>query len=109
MFMSRASLMLICISMLLTGCGSNTATAPTPARAPTMPVAFSGRVLDYRTDAPLPSANVEILLPFPDILRATTDAEGRYTLTVPKTGTYGMNVNNQINAGSLYVTGPAFR
>jgi hypothetical protein len=108
--MSRALLVLICISVLVTGCGSNTATAPTPSASPTVPVAFSGRVFDYRTEAPQSSANVSILptMQFPEFLRATTDAEGRYTLTVPKTGIYGISVNGG-STGSLYVTGPAFR
>src|SRR5882672_12751019 len=95
-------------ALLAQACGGP---ATTPSDVPTRsaePITFSGRVLDYRTEAPIASAHLTILLQFPTLLQATTDTEGRYTLTVPKTGTYAINVNGT-SAGSLYVTGDAFR
>jgi hypothetical protein len=95
-------------ALLAQACGGQ---ATTPSDVPSRsaePITFSGRVLEYRTEAPIASAEATISLQFPTLLRAMTDAEGRYALTVPRAGTYAINVNGK-NAGTLHVTGDAFR
>jgi len=102
-----------CMAVLVMGCGgNNTATTPTSATIPTptaptapvaLPVIFSGRVVDYRTGAPLPSASV-----FMSPANTHTDADGRFTATVPNPGSYSVYINARA-AGFVYVTGPASR
>ena len=104
----RTTVGMVVLAFFTAACGSNTDSITAPSSS-TVPVTFSGRVLDYQTSAPVRGANLAILLGGPNIARAQTDADGLYTLTVPKIGLYAINVNTQVNAATVYVTGKEVR
>jgi hypothetical protein len=89
------------LALTVYGCGSsNSLTGPSDAA-----VTFTGRVLDYHTDAPVTGATVSFT---PDAFSAqvvaattTTRADGRYTLTVPHTGAFTILIDGAISGMGL--------
>lgn len=89
------------------GCGESTsATGPSDTA-----VTFSGRVIEFLSQLPVAAANVG----FRPVssgwtfgpLQATTDTDGRYSLTVPYTGTFEVTVDG-VSLGTARVNGTAF-
>lgn len=98
---------ILLLTLILAACDADSVTGPSDTT-----VTFSGRVLDYHTNAPVVGAAVAYTIdPFnPDAARvtATTAADGRYTLTLPSPGSYTILLDNAI-AGQGYVTGASYR
>jgi len=75
-------------------------------------VTFSGRVLDYATQVPLCGAvvrfAVDVFTPQAPFTEAATGSDGRYTLTVPRTGIFNVLIDGAF-AGTTRVNGGLFR
>lgn len=73
---------------------------------------FTGRVLEYVTQSPVAAAAVTYTLDSPDgqsgPSRATTNPDGVYVVTVPRTGVFTVTVDGAF-AGTARVNGTAYR
>lgn len=71
--------------------------------APLNPVRFSGRVLDWSSGAGVPATSVEL-----GGVHVVTDADGRYTMTLPVPGAYDPIVAG-LSVGASHVFGASYR
>jgi hypothetical protein len=85
-----------CAIALAAGCDEG----PT---GPTVDVRISGRVLDFGTNAGVPSATVAL-----GESTTVTSADGSYSLVIPYLGTFPAAVDSRA-VGSTRVTGPGYR
>jgi len=70
---------------------------------------ISGRVIEFRTQAPLAGGRVEFTPESSTIMvSATTDAAGSYTITMPASATYVAAVNGSL-AGVAVINRPSYR
>jgi hypothetical protein len=96
------------LALTVYACGSsNPLTGPSDTA-----VTFTGRVLDYHTDAPVAGTTVSFT---PDAFNSqvvaantTTGGDGRYTFTVPHTGAFTILIDGAIS-GLGRVNGRAYR
>jgi len=96
------------LALTVYACGSsNPLTGPSDTA-----VTFTGRVLDYHTDAPVAGTTVSFA---PDesnsqvvVTTTTTGGDGRYTFTVPHTGAFTILIDGAIS-GLGRVNGRAYR
>ena len=89
-------------------CGaSDSLTGPSDAA-----VTFSGRIVEYRTQSPAIAVAVTFGPPLSDSgfgpSETTTNVDGRYVLTVPRTGLFTVSVNG-VFAGMARVNGKVYR
>ena len=105
--MMRARCALLAALLVFPACGSGEMDSPVGPSS--TQVTFSGRLLDYVTQVPVAGALVTFA-PFDDLASqpAVTDNDGRYTLTVPRTGLFMITVDG-VSAGSARVNGRAYR
>jgi hypothetical protein len=85
----------LCLILLLTAAGVGCGESPTgPSDEP---VTFSGRLLDYVTQAPIAGAPLSFSLQSVagtlNPSSTTTTADGAYTITVPRTGEYVIRID----------------
>ena len=103
---SRALTIILALAVPAPGCGSDPLTGPSD-----IPVTFSGRVVDYRTQSPA-AAVVVRLGPLVESdfspSEATTNGYGRYVVTVPRTTTFTVSVDG-VFAGTARINGRAYR
>ena len=88
------------------GCDeSNSPTGPSATA-----VTFTGRIVDFVTQAPIAEAAVQYTLEpdQPGPSETTTSADGQYVLTVPRTGFYTVRVGG-VFAGVARINGRAYR
>jgi hypothetical protein len=103
----RSGCAIVVLALILSACGSDGVTGPSNTT-----VTFSGRVLDYHTNAPVAAATVvytqDAFNPNAARVSATTGIDGRYTLTLPNPGSYTILLDNAI-AGQGFVYGRGYR
>ena len=104
----RATLVSAGLAVCLQSCGNGRSLIGPSDTA----VTFSGRVLDYLADAPIPHSLVTFALdpadPAVSPSETTTNADGSYALTVPRTGMFVVSVDG-VTVGTARVTGKAYR
>jgi energy-converting hydrogenase Eha subunit B len=98
---------IVTLSLIVLTCGCSHEPPTGPTRGS---FSISGRVVDYRTQAPIAGGRVEFNIDGSPTLIAssTTDASGSYVLTVPASGTFVVTVNGSI-VGVALVNRPTYR
>jgi hypothetical protein len=96
---------ILLLVVLTCGCSHQPPTGPTRGS-----FSIAGRVVDFRTQAPLAGSRVEISLDVaaPAVAGTNTDATGSYVLTVPASAMYFASVNGAL-AGEARVNRPSYR
>lgn len=108
----RCAVLAVALALSAQGCDESTRlTGPSESNAPPGPsgtgIRFTGRVVDYVTQSAAAAAAVVFTDAQFGPSQTTTNADGQYVLTVPRTGVFSVAVEGVV-AGTARVNGTAY-